>query len=147
LNHREVYVKRVIGGPGDRIRIANKMVYLDGAPIQEPYRKLSTNYVDAYRDFFPGGAPNVSLPPVTQQMLDTNVVDGEVVVPQGKYFVLGDNRDDSSDSRYWGFVSAAEIIGKPFLIYDSEDKASFDLLPRTPQKRGRVRWNRLFKIL
>jgi signal peptidase I len=70
-------------------------------------------------------------------MLKNNVRDGELVVPTGRYFVLGDNRDSSLDSRYWGFVSGQEMIGRPILIYGSFDKQ--------PASIFNTRWSRLFK--
>jgi signal peptidase I len=122
VNHRDVFIKRIAGVPGDRLRIVNKRLFINGARVDEPYVSRKTEYVDAYRDNFPS-EPNVPLYPQGQQMLDQNVKNGEVVVPAGKYFVLGDNRDSSLDSRYWGFVSRAELMGKPLLIYDSNDLA------------------------
>jgi signal peptidase I len=120
INPRETWVKRVIGVPGDRVRLANKQVYLNGQPLAEPYKVHKTAYYDAYRDNFPS-EPNVPLAEAGQRMLEQNVVKGEVVVPVGMYFVMGDNRDNSLDSRYWGFVPRDNIIGKPVLIWWSYD--------------------------
>ena len=117
---RENYVKRVIGIPGDRIRIVNKQVYLNGKPLREPYVYYKTPYIDSYRDNFPG-QPNVALADPAYAMLEHNVVNGELVVPPGNYFAMGDNRDHSLDSRYWGFVPRANIIGKPVLVFWSYD--------------------------
>ena len=144
VNRREDYVKRVIGVPGDRIRISNKVVYRNGKPLQEPYAIHITTYVDPYRDNFPSGA-NIHLPSEAVEMLDRHVVDGEVIVPEKSYFVLGDNRDDSLDSRYWGFVPADDVLGRPLLIYDSQDRPN-DLDGKSSRPH-RTRWNRLFKIL
>lgn len=120
IDIRQNYVKRVIGIPGDRIRIANKAVYLNGKPLHEPYAVHKTAYTDSYRDSFPTD-PNVRLPDPALQMLERDVKNGEVVVPEGAYFAMGDNRDNSSDSRYWGFVPRENIVGKPLLIWWSYD--------------------------
>jgi signal peptidase I len=113
---KQTFIKRVVGVPGDRIRIVNKQLYLNGKPAAEPYVRHDTDYVDSYRDNFPS-ASTVRILEGAQRMLDHDVQSGEVVVPAGNYFVLGDNRDESLDSRYWGFVPAANVIGRPVYIY------------------------------
>jgi len=140
IDRRQTFVKRVIGVAGDRIRITNKIVYRNGTAIEEPYAVHKTDYVDAYRDNFPS-EPDVTLYAPAKEMLREHVSNGEVVVPDGKYFVLGDNRDLSLDSRYWGFIGSGDLIGRPWLIYDSEDPPSLVTVNR------RVRWGRLFKLL
>jgi signal peptidase I len=133
IDRQQTFVKRIAGMPGDRIRIAHKVLYRNGAALQEPYVEHTTQYEDPYRDNFPA-EPNTTIPAPAMEMLAKNVVNGEVVVPEGKYFVLGDNRDNSLDSRYWGFIDARDLIGKPLVIYYSEEQA-----------RGsrHVRWNRI----
>jgi signal peptidase I len=123
IDIRQTFVKRVIGVPGDRIRIERKQVYLNGSPLNEPYKFHKTEYFDSYRDNFPS-EPNVRLYDPAQEMLEKNVVNGEVVVPDGHYFAMGDNRDSSLDSRYWGFVPRNHIIGKPLIIYWSYDTST-----------------------
>jgi signal peptidase I len=136
IDPRQTFVKRVIGIPGDRIRISGKVVYRNDAVLKEPYAAHKTDYIDPYRDNFPS-EPNTPLPDAAMDMLKNHVSNGEVVVPDGKYFVLGDNRDRSLDSRYWGFIDSGHLIGKPLLIYDSEE-----------QTDGRhVRWSRILKLL
>jgi len=117
---RQTFVKRVIGVPGDRIRIVNKDVFLNGRRLEEPYKVHKTSYIDSYRDNFPS-EPNTRIDARAQEMLESHVEGGEIIVPPGRYFVLGDNRDSSLDSRYWGFVPRDNIIGKPLLIYWSYD--------------------------
>src|SRR4029077_16547588 len=90
INRKDTFVKRVVGIPGDRIRIRNKQLFVNGEAVKEPYVEHKTEYVDSYRDNFPS-APNVPLYPPATEMLAKNVVNDEVVVPPGHYFVLGDN--------------------------------------------------------
>ncbi len=116
----QTFVKRCIGVPGDRIRLINKQVYLNGVRLDEPYTYHKSDYIDSYRDNFPS-EPNVSVDRRASDMLLNHVINGEVVVPPNSYFAMGDNRDSSLDSRYWGFVPRENIIGKPLIIYWSYD--------------------------
>lgn len=145
VDPRQTFVKRVIGAPGDRIKLHDKVVYRNGVALSEPYVAHLAPYPDSYRDNFPD-ASNLSMRlfPPAQEMLQKNVVNGEVVVPPEKYFVLGDNRDNSLDSRYWGFVDIADYLGKPFLIYESEDRPT-ELTPTEQRHPRRIRWERFFK--
>jgi signal peptidase I len=144
-DRRQTFVKRVIGIPGDRIRIVTKAVYRNGTRLEEPYARHKTDYVDSYRDNFPSD-PNIGLRDGGEEMIEKHVDRGEVVVPEGCYFVLGDNRDSSLDSRYWGFVRFADIIGKPRLIYDSRVQSTDSIMQAEPAA-GRTRWDRLFRRL
>jgi signal peptidase I len=146
IDRSQTYLKRVIGVAGDRIRMSGKIVYRNGVALQEPYVIHKAVYPDSYRDNFPS-EPTFGVLDAAQEMLKKNVANGEVVVPQGKYFVLGDNRDNSLDSRYWGFIDAGDLIGKPLLIYYSEDRpvgAQPDIVTDKPHKK---RWDRFFKLL
>jgi signal peptidase I len=117
---RQTFVKRCMGVPGDHIKLVNKQVYLNNKKLDEPYAYHKTEYIDSYRDNFPG-EPDVHISESGQEMLEHHVVNGEVVVPPDSYFAMGDNRDSSLDSRYWGFVPRDNIIGKPLIIYWSFD--------------------------
>jgi signal peptidase I len=111
------FIKRVIGVPGDTVQIRNKKVYINGEAIRDPYG----NYMDPH--IIPGGAqPRDNLSPVT--------------VPPHSLFVMGDNRDHSYDSRFWGFVDLSAIKGKAFIIYWSWNK-----------ENSGVRWRRLASLI
>lgn len=127
----EDYVKRVIGIPGDRIKLVNRVVYLNGKRLNEPYVIHILNDSSHYRDNFPDGSPEYvadarALDRVSQMLRD-NIVNGELVVPPGNYFAMGDNRDNSLDSRYWGLVPRDNITGKPVIVFWSYDAPTEDL--------------------
>jgi signal peptidase I len=113
-------VKRVIGIPGDRIHLRNGVVYLNGKPQVEPYAGKVTdlNYLP-YVDDFPAVPPNNN-PGVTATWaaeLPTHIQGENLVVPPDEYFCMGDNRQNSLDGRYWGFLPRANIIGRPVFVY------------------------------
>jgi signal peptidase I len=115
-----ILVKRVIGVPGDRIHLRNGIVYLNGIAQDEPQaaKPTSANY-DPYVNDFPSVEPSVE-PDVTQawsERLPTYIQQGDLVVPGGSYFVLGDKRTNSIDSRFWGFVPRQNILGRPLFVY------------------------------
>jgi signal peptidase I len=145
VDRKQIYVKRVVGLPGDRLRIVNKQLFRNGAAVPEPYATHKTAYVDAYRDNFPSEPP-IALSDSGARMLRENVRNGEVIVPQGQYFVLGDSRDISLDSRYWGFCPRRDILGSPCLIYGSYDLKGA-LPPKSLPTVFKTRWNRLFRTL
>jgi signal peptidase I len=113
-------VKRVIGVPGDRIKLRDGHVFINDRPLSEPYAMYLPSPPDNYRDNFPrlqSADPDVdSRWWIRMHKLIEN---GDLIVPYDSYFVLGDNRNDSEDSRYWGFVPREAIVGQPFLIYFS----------------------------
>jgi signal peptidase I len=153
---RQTFVKRAIGVPGDHIRLVDKQLVLNGRRVDEPYVYHKTEYIDTYRDNFPS-EPNVHVAESAMDMLTNHVTGGEVVVPPGFVFAMGDNRDSSLDSRYWGFVPRDNIIGKPVIIYWSYDAPTdaladpsisinhiVDLVLHFPTK---TRWKRTFQLV
>lgn len=139
------YVKRVIGLPGDTIEMRGGRVRVDGRPLAESYvqridprRDVSDPEFAWQRDFL--------LTWSTEERRNYHPTRdnwGPLLVPSGKYFVLGDNRDNSADSRYWGFVDAAAIKGRPMVVYFSYDRETHDALPWLTD----IRWNRLGSIV
>lgn len=152
-------VKRVIGIPGDRIHLRNGIVYLNGVAQSEPEVTTPTSPPDdAYVNDFPSVSPWTE-PGVTAEwsvMLPTYIHDGDLVVPPGKYFAMGDNRNNSSDSRYWGFVPRANIVGRPLFVYWSivMPESGVDEAPLSERAEStmheivhffdRTRWRRTF---
>lgn len=117
LEPEKDFIKRVIGLPGDKIKMVNKQVYINSSPLPQNYVRYESDFV------FGGENPRDNFE--------------EFTVPKGKYFVMGDNRDSSFDSRYWGFVSEDMIKGKALLIYWSwQFSPNFEL-----------RLNRIFKFI
>ncbi|MGH9608516.1 MAG: signal peptidase I [Bryobacteraceae bacterium] len=160
----ETFVKRVIGVPGDHIKLVNGTVYRNGVRLNEPYIYQNDASYNPERNFpgppMPYADPQHPLQAVLQQeMLEHHVVDGQVVVPPHSYFVMGDNRDNSLDSRYWGFVPRDYIIGKPVLIYWSYSAPTQALEGNSVGSLfshfidlgehffTRTRWNRTFHLI
>jgi signal peptidase I len=156
----QTFVKRTIGVPGDHIKIVNQQVYRNGVKLNEPYVYHKASYGDSYRDNFPSSEPNLlMLMDQAKEMLANNVVNGEVVVPKHSFFAMGDNRDNSLDSRYWGFVPRENIIGKPLIIYWSYDANTESLASSSINALSRhfvdlaqhfftkTRWNRTFRLI
>jgi signal peptidase I len=157
------YVKRVIGLPGDRVKIVDQQVYVNEKLLSEPYVMHDPGApYDIFADNFPppnGHLLPHNLEPEWADQLRDFVRGDELVVPPDHYFVMGDNRDRSWDSRYWGFVDRNAIMGRPMVIYwsieaDSSDYAPstsfwsrllgvFDTLVHLPT---RTRWNRMLRL-
>ncbi len=113
-------VKRVIGVPGDKIHLRDGVVYRNGQPLKEPYVIHTQGNYDPYRDNFPAVPASESgirvasgWPVMAGVMRDGD----DIVVPPDSYFGMGDNRDVSYDSRYWGFIPRENIIGRPLFVY------------------------------
>jgi len=129
-------VKRVIGASGDTLQMVRDTVYRNGRRLDEPYALHLGSGQDAAFDLqkFRSWQVRYLIGRDTASYRPTKRDWGPVVVPAGHYFVMGDNRDESYDSRYWGFLPRSHIVGKPLLIYLS---VATDPL--------RIRWNRLFR--
>jgi signal peptidase I len=148
------YVKRCMGLPGDRIRVVDKEVFLNGHKLVEPYIQHIYPHMEPYRDNFPG-EPSGPVYDRARKMLAENVVNGEIVVPEGNYFAMGDNRDNSLDSRYWGFVPRENIIGKPLVIFWSYDAPTEDwvdynanhFIDLAKNFFSKTRWDRTLKLV
>jgi len=136
------YVKRMIGLPGETIEIRNKQVFVDGKPIEEPYKVHIDSQVYARDGVY-----------AYDNLIRDNF--GPVTVPAGHCFVMGDNRDNSEDSRVWGFLPLDNIKGRPWVIYFSY-RAERDAYQKTSVKERlrkfvsflpKARWSRLLKVV
>jgi len=151
------FIKRVIGVPGDRIKIVKGDVFVNGQQLVEPY---AVHFPDAGTfptENYPEDADEFTLTPFWTDELPKHVVNGELVVPPNEYFMMGDNRDNSNDSRFWGFVPRENIIGTPLIIYMSIDAPEEVWEPGHIGERfatyfsaifrpGEIRWRRLFHM-
>ncbi len=160
VNPKQHFVKRVVAVPGDRVRLINKHVYVNGVRQDDDYATFNWAQRDKFRDNFPDGGffgDRISARWFLQaQKL---LADDELIVPEGSFFVLGDNRDDSYDSRYWGFVPAENVVGRPLLIYWSMDRTNLAIAGGVPSDRLSVlahnvanlvdglRWNRMLRTV
>jgi signal peptidase I len=154
------FVKRAIGLPGDRVRTVERQVFVNGMPIDEPYKvhKIPRGAFPVQRDNFPPKSEFPVFDGGGDPFWYKKFVEGDdVVVPKDMYFAMGDNRDNSLDSRYWGFVSRDLIVGKALVIYWSYETPSqdavdaggttsqtYDLLTHFFPK---TRWSRTFKLI
>ena len=156
----EMYiVKRIIGVPGDRIHLRDGQVYRNGERLTEPYVQHQGGLAyDPYRDNFPSVAPYDSqVIPNWRETIASHIENGDLVVPPNSYFGMGDNRDVSLDSRYWGFITKDHVIGRPMFIYWSFDTPEDQYHQREFTQRisafahtvlhffDETRWKRTFK--
>lgn len=143
-----LYVKRTIGLPGERLEIKNKTVHINGNPLDEPYKFHSDDYVYSDRGqyhMFGGDFKRDNY--------------GPIIIPEDSYFVMGDNRDDSADSRYFGLLPRDHVVGTPlFVFWSYEDDADAYLRSSLPEILGlyaertffflsRTRWSRMGHVV
>jgi signal peptidase I len=156
VDPQQHFVKRVIGVPGDRLRMVNKTVYINGRALDEPYVRFIEPPNNMFRDNFPRtDIPVFNMEGKWWLEMRKLVEDGELIVPQGNYFVMGDNRDDSEDSRYWGFVPRENIIGRPLVIYwsvktldaDNPTGKAYRFAYALTHIFRNTRWNRTLRLV
>jgi signal peptidase I len=162
-----ILVKRLIGMPGDHIKLRNGVVFLNGVEQTPPPDSInaSDQNRDEYRDDFPQYEPVPHEGGVMESwavQLQSVVKDGELIVPEGHYFMMGDHRTNSLDSRYWGFVPRENIMGRPIVNYWSFDASEDEMTQQGDDGIGgtirwfghialhffdKTRWNRTFKLV
>ncbi|MGA3324502.1 MAG: signal peptidase I [Terriglobia bacterium] len=153
VNPSVMFVKRVIGVGGDVVKIENKRVYLNGKPLFEPYVQYLALPNQPLRDDFP---PSLSLletfpaylglDPAWARRMPSFIQNDGLHVPPGYLFAMGDNRDNSLDSRFWGFVPLENVVGEPLFVYWSYDAPNpkdwqADSLAERLKFDGSIIWN------
>lgn len=132
------YVKRLLGLPGDTLAMREKVLYLNGEPVTEPYAQHG-DPLDVHAPGMRWQLGHLVAPAERMRYRPTRDNWGPIVVPAGQYFVLGDNRDDSEDSRYWGFIEDGSIKGKPLFVYYSFNPRTLRHVPWLTE----IRWDRI----
>jgi len=158
--HPPFLVKRVVGVPGDRLRIEDGRVSVNGVVQNEPYAVFEPAAINPFRDDFPAKVyTDPEVDPLWWRQMQSLTHDSELVVPAGEYFVLGDNRNHSLDSRFWGFVPRSDIIARPLFIYFSVTRPSTTDVQQAANDRlghdrelsarvsGFARWKRIFHVV
>lgn len=158
LHPAQHFVKRVIGIPGDKILLFHGRVFVNGKLLDDgSYAVHKSGMYESYRDDFPHGRPTADVDGKWYLTMRQDLQNGQLVVPNDSYFVMGDNRDFSLDSRYWGFVPRENIIGRPLMIYLSlrqpgawaigpDDKLGH-LLYSIGHLPEDARWDRTFRLV
>ncbi|HET7840167.1 MAG TPA: signal peptidase I [Terriglobia bacterium] len=165
VNPSVMFVKRVIGVGGDVIRIVDKKVYVNGVPLKEPYTSFQYSSEFMLRDNFPPPIREIDTLPAAWG-LDPNwahdmpryIYKDGLHVPEGYLFCMGDNRDNSLDSRFWGFVPLDNVVGEPLFVYWSYDAPTREWTSEDLKDRlkfdasivwnfiSKTRWSRTGKI-
>lgn len=155
-NPSVLFVKRAIALGGDIIRVEERKVYLNGKPLEEPYAQFQFSTISPLRDDFPPEVSEIATLPAAwgldpawaREMAHYIEKDG-MRVPPGCLFVMGDNRDNSLDSRFWGFVPVEAVVGEPLFVYWSYDAPTPYWTPETIGDFARAKisiaWNFLSK--
>ena len=154
-------VKRIMGIPGDRIHLRDGVVFRNGEKLDEPYVRHKDPRENPYRDNVPAVVPSDfnNVTPEWQLELPTHVEGGDLVVPPGHFFAMGDDRDVSYDSRFWGFIPQENVIGRPMFIYWSFETPPNQYLQKEFSQRlgflahvvihffDETRWRRTFRVV
>ena len=162
VTERDLHVvKRIIGVPGDRIHLKDGVVYINGVKQDEPYLshlppRSPSQIEETYRNNFPAISPEATAVDATWLYTMRDYIhNGELVVPEGSYFGMGDNRENSYDSRYWGFIPQENVIGRPMFIHWSFETPEDQYMKQKMADRvaflfdvvihfgGRTRWSRM----
>ena len=155
-------VKRIMAIPGDRLHLRDGVVYRNGEKLDEPYvQHKGRDSYNPYRDNFPAVPPSdfYTVVPEWQLTMKNHIQGDDIVVPPDSYFAMGDNRDVSYDSRFWGFIPKENVIGRPMFIYWSFETPPNQYLQKEVSERAKflahvvihffddTRWRRTFRVV